>query len=182
LRSRPAHDPGGKTKIRIPADWKAETSFSPCGRYRYKLMRRWGSAPMMMFGMMNPSTADERFNDPTVAKCCRIAQRFGFGGIYVANACAYRATDRMRLLEVDDPVGPGNYKAILEMAADSEMIVIAHGQLPGKLQIHAELMVGLLRFSGHRLYVLRIQNGQSIHPLARGKSYVPVDTIPVLWE
>lgn len=40
--------------------------FSPCRLYRYKLWRKWGDAPPAVFVMLNPSTADEIDNDPTV--------------------------------------------------------------------------------------------------------------------
>ena len=76
--------------------------------YRYTLSRTWDeSLPSVLIVMMNPSTADGiKFNDPSVAKCCRYAMAWGYGALWVGNSCAYRATDQKRLLTVGDPVGP----------------------------------------------------------------------------
>jgi hypothetical protein len=98
------HDPGGKARFRIPHGWTVDAAFDgPEDCYRIKLSHRWGDGPMATWCLMNPSTADHRCLDPTVAKTARISKRLGFGGQFIANSCAYRATDRMRLLEVADP-------------------------------------------------------------------------------
>jgi hypothetical protein len=182
------HDAGGKVKWPIPPGWQTGAMFSgengdaygDC--YRNKLWHRWGGGPMALIGMMNPSTANEHFLDPTVAKTSRIFRRLGFGGQFIANACAYRATDKGRLLSVADPVGPRNHQSILEMAACCEMLVIAHGRLPGDLLKHADAMCHLLHDAGHKLHVLRLTpDGVPMHPLARGKAHIPEDTVPQPW-
>jgi hypothetical protein len=120
--------------------------------------------------------------DKTVSKTARMAKRLGFSGQFIGNVCSYRATDRMRLLEVPDPVGPRNHAAILEMAAESKMIVVAHGRLPGKLQVYADQAVKVLRGAGRALHVLRLTpDGVPVHPLARGKGHIPEDTVPQVW-
>ena len=180
----PGHGPGGKARLRLAMDIAGGAEFGgerDC--YRYKLVRRWAAGPMALVAMMNPSVADARdINDPTVAKCCQMVRGWGYAGLFVANACAYRATDRMRLLAVEDPVGPRNHQAILEMAAESRLIVIAHGRLPGDLQKHANTMCELLLGASHQLHVLRLTpDGVPVHPLARGKSHIPVHTPPTPW-
>lgn len=177
------HDPGGKSSWRLPADTLGCAEFGGPGNcYRYKLLRRWAAGHLAMFCLMNCSTAAAEVNDPTVAKCCQMARGWGFGGLFIANACAYRATDRMRLLTVEDPVGPRNHAAILEMASESRLIVIAHGRLPGDLQRHADEMCRIIRDAGHGLHVLRLSNdGVPVHPLARGKGHIPVSIQPSPW-
>jgi hypothetical protein len=177
------HDPGGKTRLRLPAGMLGDAEFGGEGQcYRYKLFRRWAPGPIAMFGMMNCSTAEADVNDPTVAKVCQISRGLGYGGAYIGNACAYRATDRMRLLTVADPVGPRNHAAILEMVSESSLVVIAHGRLPGDLQRHAHAMCELIQGAGHRLHVLRLTpDGTPMHPLARGKAFIPVSTVPSPW-
>jgi len=131
---------------------------------------------------MNPSAASEFASDMTVSKCGRISRRLGFGGQTVVNACAMCSTDRMRLLEAHDPVGPENHRHIAEAAAEAELIVVAHGLLPGKLQRHADEMVRLLRERGLALHVLGLsKDGVPVHPLARGKGHVPESVVPVEW-
>jgi len=177
-----AHDPGAR-RIALPAGWEPTAEFSSCGLYRYKLIHRWAPGPLLLWGMMNPSRAGMRSGDATVNKTGQMARLLGFGGQMIANACAARFTDKDKLLTVEDPVGPRNRDALLEMAAEAGMIVIAHGRLPGGLQVHADGMVRLLREAGHTLHVLRLlDDGTPTHPLARGKGHVPVTTKPVVWE
>lgn len=169
------HDAGGKTRLRIPAGWEVEGEFEgedDC--YRVSLSHRWGPGPMALIGMMNPSNADHLCMDPTVAKTARIFKRLGFGGQFIGNACAYRATDKMRLLAVADPVGPGNEAAILRMASLASLVVIAHGRLPGGLQRHADAMCSTLRAAGHKLHVLALtKDGLPGHPLYLRETVVP---------
>lgn len=83
--------------------------FSPCKTWRYELWRTWdaGAWPLVMV-MLNPSTADETVNDPTVERCERRARTQNFGGLIVLNAFAFRATDPAVMKATDDPVGPEN--------------------------------------------------------------------------
>lgn len=104
--------------------------FSPCGRYRYSLWRKWGEGRTLAFIMLNPSTADADKNDPTVERCERRARAGGFGGVHVANLMAYRATDPKELspLTREERFGEDNAMAlvkVLDMA--NAMIVVAWG-------------------------------------------------------
>lgn len=81
---------------------------SPDGLYRYWLGRRWSDGPLMVFIMLNPSTADGRVDDPTIRRCIGFARREGCGGVEVVNLYALRATKPMHLLHHPDPEGPDN--------------------------------------------------------------------------
>ena len=176
------HDHGCKRVMRVPIGWQVDGEISDCDKYRYKLSQRWANGPLALFCMMNPSGAVLDVTDATVSKCTRMAQGWGYGGLMMANACAYRATDKRRLLEISDPVGPRNGAALLEMAAQAGIIVIAHGRLPKGLQHHADTMSRDLRNAGHTLHVLRLlDDGVPTHPLARGKGCLPDDSKPVRW-
>lgn len=178
------HDPGCKLLIRLPADTRVSAVYGGVdGCYRYSLEQVWDAdKPRAMVAMMNPSAAGESYNDMTVAKTGRIFRRLGYGSQVIVNACAYRATDRMRLLEVDDPVGPLNMLTILGCADRCALVVVAHGRLPGGLQRHADAMVAALRRNGHQLHVLRLTpDGVPMHPLARGKAHIPEDVVPAPW-
>jgi Protein of unknown function (DUF1643) len=102
------HDPGGKVRIALTLDVESKTvSGGPGDCYRYRLSRTWDEKkPHAMFVIMNPSTADLLVDDSTVAKCGRFARAWGYGGIYVGNTFAYRATNRKHLRLVADPSAP----------------------------------------------------------------------------
>jgi hypothetical protein len=55
--------------------------------------------------MLNPSTATEIDNDPTVERCQRRAFKNDYGGLIVLNIFAYRATDPEVMRIQSDPVG-----------------------------------------------------------------------------
>lgn len=91
--------------------------FSPCRTYRYLLWRVWDTdgSPLNVIGL-NPSTADEAIDDPTIRRCVDFAQQWGYGSLVMTNLYGYRSTDPQGLLLVGDPVGPGN-DAALRLAA-----------------------------------------------------------------
>lgn len=75
--------------------------FSEDRKYRFALWRIWDkSKPLVMFVGLNPSTANESDNDPTIKSVCRIAKSNGFGGVYMMNCFAYVSTDPKQLVDV----------------------------------------------------------------------------------
>ena len=182
MKSSQQHSAGCLRSWPVPADWQVSASFSRCRQYRYSLTQRWASGDLVLWCMMNPSAADLTHTDATVAKCARLAARWGYGGQMIANACAYRATDRLRLLSVPDPCGSRNRAAWVRLANRAALIVIAHGRLPGALQIHAEAMCRSMRRQGRALHVLKLlEDGTPSHPLARGKGFISEGAVPVQW-
>ena len=83
--------------------------FSPCRTYRYALSRVWAAdKPYALFIGLNPSTADETLDDPTIRRCIDFAKRWGYGGLVMANLFAYRATNPSEMKAATDPVGVAN--------------------------------------------------------------------------
>jgi len=151
--------------------------FSDCGTYRYSLWRTWGTGQRCLFLMLNPSTADEVENDPTVERCERRARVLGFGGLRVANLFALRSTDPSALKAHPDPIGPENDSEILEAARAAGMVVCAWG-VHGKLGNRSTSVVRMLREAWIPLHVLKLNaDGQPAHPL-----YLPYGLTPVPWE
>lgn len=144
----------------------AAATFSPCRRYRYSLARTWdASLPILVFLMLNPSTADELHNDPTVERCHRRAQRLGFGAVVVVNLFALRSTDPAGLYVEQDPVGPDNDATILTMCTLASRVVCAWGT-HGKHLGRAAYVLDMLRNAGIRLHALGINaDGSPKHPL-----------------
>lgn len=102
--------------------------FSPCRRYRYLLWRGWDATkPSATFVMLNPSTADEVDNDPTVERCQQRAIQMGYGGLRVANIFAFRSPDPRALYREAEPVGDENDAAIIQAAQGAGIVVCAWG-------------------------------------------------------
>lgn len=87
---------------------RSHAVFSDCRLYRYRLERRWGEGVLGAFLMLNPSTADEFQNDPTIRRCIGFAKREGWGGLVILNLFAFRATDPKDMERAPDPIGPDN--------------------------------------------------------------------------
>jgi len=101
---------------------------SYCRLYRYQLWRTWDPhLPRCAFVMLNPSTADAHDDDPTIRRCVGFAKSWGFGGIFVVNVFAFRATKPADLRKAADPVGPHNGKALVTVARACSRVVVAWG-------------------------------------------------------
>lgn len=182
-RPQDLHDPGGRVRLAVrDAGIVSRAVFSDCGAYRYLLERRWDGQPFGAPGlcgwlMMNPSTADEQVDDPTVRRSRDFARRWGHGGIVVLNVFAFRATKPAMLLSTEDPVGPENDATIAAWAARVDRLIAAWGQPPPRLGWRAAQIEALLGKAGVRAMALKIAaNGQPWHPL-----YVRGDTQPIPW-
>ena len=123
--------------------------------------------------MLNPSTADETRLDPTVRRCVGYAMRWGYGGLVVGNIFAFRSTDPAGLRAAEDPVGPGNDAALVEMASRWGMVVCAwggHGKFMGRGREVAKSVASEAR----ELCALRLTaSGDPGHPL-----YLPGNLLP----
>jgi hypothetical protein len=165
-RREALHDPGGKMRPAWPADSDVMAVFSECGRYRYQLREVWNPArPLVLWILMNPSVACTDYSDPTLRKTGKFSRAWGYGGQLVGNVHAYRATDKNRLLEVADPVGPDNDRHLLDMAAEAETVVLAYGQPPKALRQRGREVMALLRHHPTRCYLRLAQDGTPVHPL-----------------
>lgn len=97
--------------------------FSECRRYRYALWREWDrNAPQMIVIGLNPSTADERVDDPTIRRCIDFAKQ-GCGKLVMLNLFAFRATKPADMLAAVEPVGPKTNVVLHSYARDSRTAV-----------------------------------------------------------
>lgn len=157
-------------------DADSVATYSDCERYRYALTRSWDSAGRrVMFVMLNPSTATEVQNDPTVERCERRARALGFGQFRVTNIFAWRATDPRNMRAAADPVGPDNDTAIAEGSTWADQIICAWGTHGAFLkrgpQVHE-----LLRATGKKLFHLGLtRDGHPRHPLYVAYAHQPVE-------
>ena len=145
---------------------------SPCRRYRYTLWRRWGNGPYAMFVGLNPSTADETVDDPTIRRCIAFSRAWGYDALCMANLFAYRATKPADMLKQDDPIGPDNDAHLRQLAADAGVVVAAwgtHGTHGGRHRAVRKMLPAL-----H--YLRLTKNGHPGHPL-----YLPASLLPAAW-
>jgi hypothetical protein len=145
--------------------------FSPCRTYRYSLWRWWDRAlPYAMFVGLNPSTADEVNNDPTVSRCINYARSWGYGGLCMTNIFAYRATDPAKMKAHPAPIGGENDRYLVTLAAQAGVVVAAwgtHGAHLGRGESVRQMLINL--------HCLRLtKNGYPNHPLYLSRSLKPV--------
>ena len=103
-------------------------------KYRYALWRRWDyNAPYCLFVGLNPSTANEYEDDPTIRRCKRFASDWGYGAVVMANLFALRATDPKVMMSHREPIGIDNDVWLQDLARSAELIVCAWGTKGGHL-------------------------------------------------
>jgi hypothetical protein len=136
---------------------------SPCGRYRYRLERRWtpGLGLLLPFIMLNPSTADGTVDDPTIRRCMGFALREGYHGIVVGNLYAFRATKPSDLRKAAFPFGPDNHQALSRIIAETDQFVCAWGA--GTWEPLPAAVEAALRKKG--MCLGRTSHGHPRHPL-----------------
>jgi hypothetical protein len=142
-------------------------TFSECGSYRYSLFRIWGDPQQRAaFLMLNPSTADETKDDPTIRRCIGFAKAWGLGALDVINIFALRSTDPRALYKHPDPVGlPWNDSIILDVARHAEIVVAAWG-VHGAYENRGQRVVEMLRGAGVEVQALGVtKGGHPKHPL-----------------
>ncbi|MCC5966521.1 MAG: DUF1643 domain-containing protein [Natronohydrobacter sp.] len=166
------------TRTHVKGDAPSVAVYSPCESYRYLLTREWApDQSRALFVMLNPSTATEVQNDPTVERCERRARALGFGAFRVCNIFAYRATDPRVMRAASDPVGPLNDRAIRESAPWADQIICAWGTHGAHLARGPEVEA-LLRATGLPLWHLGLsQAGHPKHPL-----YIGYAVQPIRWD
>jgi len=165
------------TRDFLKGDAQSTAVYSDCERYRYLLTRTWDAAgPRALFVMLNPSTATEAQNDPTVERCERRARALGFGSFRVTNIFAWRDTDPRAMRAAADPVGPANDAAIRDGADWADQVIAAWGTHGAHLD-RGPQVEALLRASARPLFHLGLtRDGHPRHPL-----YVAYAHRPLPW-
>lgn len=153
--------------------------FSSDREHRFSLIRVWDDTkPLVAFCMLNPSTADEIKNDPTVERCQRRAKMMGYGGLIVVNIFSYRATDPNELYyseSVFDLSPFSNDDAILYAANRCATFICGWGK-HGSLYGRGTEVLRMLKKAGVTPQALRInKDGSPAHPLYIGYGVKPID-------
>ncbi|HGY1009434.1 TPA: DUF1643 domain-containing protein [Aeromonas salmonicida] len=146
---------------------------SECRCYRYALSRVWDSSkPYALFIGLNPSTADETEDDPTIRRCIGFSKSWGYGGLVMANLFAYRATDPDDMKVAAEPIGIANNDWLTELSNKAEVVVAAWGN-HGAFKQRSSHVRGFLT----ELHYLKLnQSGEPAHPL-----YLKSTLTPIKW-
>jgi hypothetical protein len=126
----------------------------------------------VLFVGLNPSTADETDDDPTVRRCVGFAKAWGYERLFLANLFGYRATNPKELLQTTDPVGPDNDQHLRNLSRRAELTIAAWGA-QGHWHGRNDQVCGILS----NLHYLKLTKaGHPSHPL-----YLPKSLRPKLW-
>lgn len=161
---------------------RSSAIISPCQKYRYELRRIWNTKlPPFVIGMLNPSTANDSQDDPTIRLCIKRARHATCGSLIVWNLGAGRATEPADWMHMDDPIGPENdkhiYKVLRECKAQGGTPVIAWGT-SGSFMNRDKMALRIASDAGVAPLCLGLtQHGFPKHPL-----YVPLSQIPVPYK
>ncbi len=169
-------------------DLSVETGaeFSPCRRYRHRLWRAWdASLPTCAFIGLNPSTADETRDDPTIRRCVAFARAWGFGRCEVLNLFGWRSTDPMGLLRRRRASRDADDWALARVMDETSRLVLAWGThrrihrvlAPRVVDVRrlVDAIAGQLRAKGRRIEIGTLgtnADGSPRHPL-----YLPRSTL-----
>jgi len=117
------------------------------------------------FVLLNPSTADETRDDPTVRRCIGFARSLGYGALEVVNLYAYVATDPTELRRAGYPVGRSNDRHIEAAVWECERVVLAWGVHAARLERTGEVLRLLQRMQVEPHCLRVTASGHPEHPL-----------------
>ena len=144
--------------------------FSPCRKYRYSLSRTWDiNQKIILFIGLNPSTADETNEDPTIRRCLFYSSRWGFGGLIMVNLFAFRATLPKDLKNSKHPVGRDNNQFIIHAHKEASITIAAWGN-DGDLYNRDQEVLEII---SNPMCLKVNKTGQPAHPLYQKKDIKP---------
>ncbi len=149
--------------------------FSEDRVHRYALWRSFATllstAPRYaMFIGLNPSTADEANDDPTIRRCMDYTKRWGFDAYVMTNLFAYRETNPEEMKKAEDPVGPYNDRYLLELAKNAGIVIACWGNHGSFL--NRATQIKLLIPNLHCLMLTK--SGEPGHPLYLKSNLKPI--------
>ena len=152
--------------------------------YRYWLERVWNATlPVMVWVLLNPSTADHAVNDPTILACMDFARRNGCGSIVVVNLYGFRSPHPKVMQAAARPVGPENFdylRRAMTLVRDRPGSLAICGWGRGDFSYMALGLRGHAQEAGVQLHCFGLtKDGHPKHPLARGLHRIPRDTAPI---
>lgn len=175
------HDPGGKVRLKLPDGVIGGATFSTCGRYRQALTRDWtpdgGTPRAVLFIGMNPSVAGAEISDPTCHRELMFARDWGFNRYLKGNMLDWRATSPRDIPhDPSEACSPANISALVDMAHEAELVVMAYGKLHQRYQPIVRDVFTEITALGKPLRCLGLnKDGSAKHPLYLRKDTALMD-------
>ena len=139
--------------------------------YRYALWRVWNpSVGKLLFIGLNPSTANDIKDDPTISRLIGFAKSWGFGGLFAGNLFSLVTAnpDVLWHSSPEQPKGGPNDIAIMRMRELSASVLVGWGNEGVNAGTRPREVLALL---GWPVYCLKTTSvGEPGHPL-----YLPRD-------
>jgi hypothetical protein len=151
---------------------KKSARISDDGLYRYSLERDWDeSLPKVLWCCLNPSTADDSLDDPSVRKMIGFSKLFGYGGLVLVNLFAFRETNPAKLPHELVAIGMENDWCISGFAVQHP-VICAWGSHKIARRGRAWEVRHMLHDHQGKIYCLgKTKDGSPKHPL-----YLPYET------
>lgn len=139
--------------------------FSNDGKYRYALWRVWdNSKPLIMFIGLNPSTANQVDNDPTIRCVIKFCKSWGYGGFYMMNCFAY-ISSKPELIMRNPMSDEWNNNMLTVTAGKCKNVLFAWGKFPLIKTVGRD--IELIEMFPNALCIGQ-KNGYPFHPLWAG--------------
>jgi hypothetical protein len=176
--SHPAMD-GADALFDLAPTVKRWATIDADGCYRYVLGRDWSpnrdARRFATFVMLNPSTADADYDDPTIRRCIGFAKALGCDGLLVGNLYAYRATKPADLWRAAEPTGGDRnddmlQELILRAVAVKSPLIAAWGA-----NARPDLVATVMAMRGAHAFMAlgNTRDGSPRHPLYLSKTAQP---------
>ena len=150
---------------------KKDAILSEDRKYRYVLSRIWDeSKPLVVIIGLNPSTADEKDDDNTIKKCINFSKNWGYGGLYMLNLFAFRATAPSDMFNASSPIGEENSKYIEKYSKLSDKVISAWGNNGNFKNRSKEVLLNI----ENKFYLKLNKTGEPAHPLYLNKNLIPI--------
>lgn len=137
--------------------------FSECKKYRYALWRIWNpDGKIAMCIGLNPSTANETDNDPTIRNLISLMANNGFGGFYMMNLFALISPNPEDLRSCPDPVCNNDFY-LMDIGKQAQAIIYCWGNFK-QSHYRQRVVKSIFEYAAPKCFG-KNANGSPKHPL-----------------
>jgi hypothetical protein len=159
--------------------------FSEDKLHRLALFRIWDDElPQLVVCMLNPSTADDQVEDPTLLALIHFAKFWGYGGLWIVNLYSFRTAKPAEMFaNIARAIHADNEKHCAE--------AVFYARAHGGLMLAAwgndgdDKAAFFCQWASQHVDLVCLGttlSGAPKHPMARGKHRIARDQQPVMWR